>query len=489
MTNLYTKTVAELSRELHAKKISARELTTYFLDRIKQQNSKLNSFITLCEEQALKQAKEADALLASGKATSVTGIPIAQKDIFCTKGIRTTCGSKILDNFIAPYNATSVENFNRAGCILLGKTNMDEFAMGGSNENSFYGAVRNPWSLDCVPGGSSGGSAAAVAACLTPAATGTDTGGSIRQPAALCGITGLNPTYGRVSRYGMVAFASSLDQGGLLARTAEDIAMLLEVMAGYDPKDSTSVNREVPHYAHELNHPIKGLKVGLPKEYFGEGLHPEVAQAVQETAKLLEKQGAKLMDISMPHTALAVAAYYILAPAECSSNLSRYDGVRYGYRCKDPKDLKDMYCRSRTEGFGAEVKRRILIGTHALSSGYYDAYYLKAQKIRRLIHNDFLKAFEEIDILLTPSSPFPAFKLGEKLNDPVAMYLCDIDTIAVNLAGLPGLSMPAGFTQRNLPIGAQLIGNYFEEAKILAVAHRYQQLTDWHLKMPEEFNI
>jgi len=486
--NLHTKTIAELSKDLQAKKVSSIELVTYFLDRIKKLDPKLNSFITVCEEHALKQAKEADQKLAEGKATLLTGIPIAQKDIFCTKGIRTTCASKMLDNFIAPYNATSVENFNRAGCVMLGKTNMDEFAMGSSNENSFYKAVKNPWALDYIPGGSSGGSAAAVAARLTPGATGTDTGGSIRQPAALCGITGLKPTYGRVSRYGMIAFASSLDQGGLLANTAEDVAMLLETIAGYDPKDSTSVNREVPKYTKFLNNNIKGLKVGLPKEYFAEGLDPEIEEAVQQVAKMLEKQGAHLIDLSLPHTYLAVPAYYILSPAECSSNLSRYDGVRYGYRCKDPKDLHDMYCRTRTEGFGDEVKRRILIGTHALSSGYYDAYYLKAQKIRRLIHNDFLKAFEEIDVLLTPSSPIPAFKIGEKANDPIAMYLCDIDTIAVNLAGLPGISIPAGFTRQNLPIGAQLIGNYFEEAKILNIAHQYQRITDWHQKIAEEFN-
>lgn len=481
---MLNKSIAELSKDLQNKKISSTELTRYFLDRIEKFNSELNCFITITQETALTQAKVADERIAKGQATPLTGIPIVHKDIFCTKGIKTSCGSKILDNFIAPYDATVVERFNAAGTVLLGKTNMDEFAMGSSNENSFYGPVKNPWDVECIPGGSSGGSAAAVAARLTLGATGSDTGGSIRQPAALCGITGLKPTYGRVSRYGMIAFASSLDQGGPLAQSAEDAAMLLNVMAGHDEHDSTSINKKTPDYTATLNNNLKGLKIGLPKEYFGEGLDPIFTDAIDAVKKQLESLGAQFIEISLPHTNLAASAYYVLAPAECSSNLARYDGVRYGYRCKDPVDLEDLYKRTRSEGFGAEVKRRIMIGTYVLSAGYYDAYYLKAQKIRRLMRNDFLDAFKQVNIILTPSTPAPAFKMGEKINDPIAMYLSDIYTIAANLAGLPGVSIPAGFTN-GLPIGVQFIANYFDEARILNVAHRYQQQTNWHQQIPE----
>ncbi len=480
-------TLAELSRQLRTKKISSVELTRHYLQRIRQYDPQLNCFVTVTEAQALQQAEAADALIAAGKGGALTGIPVAQKDIFCTQGIKTSCGSKMLDNFIAPYNATSVEQFNAAGTVLLGKTNMDEFAMGSSNENSFYGPVKNPWDITKIPGGSSGGSAAAVAARLAPAATGTDTGGSIRQPAALCGITGLKPTYGRVSRYGMIAFASSLDQGGPLAQTAEDAALLLGVMAGYDPKDSTSIDQPVPDYTQFLNDDLQGLKIGLPMEYFGDGLDPVIAKSIDELIKVLEKLGAKTFQISLPNTNLGASVYYVLAPAECSSNLARYDGVRYGYRCKDPVNLEDLYKRSRSEGFGREVKRRILIGTYVLSSGFYDAYYSRAQKIRRLIRDDFTEAFKKVDVILTPSTPTPAFNIGEKMTDPVAMYLSDVYTIAVNLAGIPGLSFPIGFSQSGLPLGGQLIGSYFSEAKLLNIAHRYQQETDWHRRTPPNF--
>jgi aspartyl-tRNA(Asn)/glutamyl-tRNA(Gln) amidotransferase subunit A len=480
------KTIAELSKDLAAKKISSTELTTFFIDRIKKFDKQLNSFITLTEEHALLAAKEADAKIASGNASPLTGIPIAQKDIFCTQGIKTSCGSKMLDNFISPYDATVIKNFKNAGAVMLGKTNMDEFAMGSSNENSHYGPVKNPWNLEMVPGGSSGGSAAAVAAYLAPGSTGTDTGGSIRQPAALCGITGLKPTYGRVSRFGMVAFASSLDQGGPFARTAEDTAMLLNIMASFDQNDSTSVDSPKPDYTKTLNDSIQGLRIGVPKEFFGEGLDPEVAKLIQNAIKEYEKMGATIHEISLPNSSLSIPAYYVVAPAECSSNLARFDGVRYGHRCKDPKDLMDLYTRSRSEGFGSEVKRRIMIGTYALSAGYYDAYYLKAQKIRCLIKNDFDEAFKKVDVIMGPTTPTPAFKIGEKADDPLSMYLSDIYTIAVNLAGLPGMSIPAGFV-RNLPIGLQLIGNYFAEARLLNVAHAYQKVSDWHLRTPEGF--
>lgn len=480
-------TLAELSRQLRAKKISSVELTRHYLQRIRQYDPQLNCFVTVTEAQALQQAEAADALIAAGKGGALTGIPVAQKDIFCTQGIKTSCGSKMLDNFIAPYNATTVEQFNAAGTVLLGKTNMDEFAMGSSNENSFYGPVKNPWDITKIPGGSSGGSAAAVAARLTPAATGTDTGGSIRQPAALCGVTGLKPTYGRVSRYGMIAFASSLDQGGPLTQTAEDAALLLGVMAGYDPRDSTCIDQPVPDYTQFLNDDLQGLKIGLPVEYFGDGLDPAIAKSIDELIKVLEKLGAKTFQISLPNTNLGASVYYVLAPAECSSNLARYDGVRYGYRCKDPVNLEDLYKRSRSEGFGREVKRRILIGTYVLSSGFYDAYYTRAQKIRRLIRDDFTEAFKKVDVILTPSTPTPAFNIGEKMTDPVAMYLSDVYTIAVNLAGIPGLSFPMGFSQSGLPLGGQLIGAYFSEARLLNIAHRYQQETDWHQRTPPSF--
>jgi aspartyl-tRNA(Asn)/glutamyl-tRNA(Gln) amidotransferase subunit A len=480
---MHHKSLTELASALRARKFSSEELTQHYLKRIEQLDKDLNSFITVATEEALKQAKAADAILQSGGGGPMTGIPIAHKDIFCTTGIKTSCGSKMLDNFIAPYDATVVSRLSAAGAVILGKTNMDEFAMGSSNETSFYGAVKNPWAHDRVPGGSSGGSAAAVAARLTPAATGTDTGGSIRQPAALCGITGLKPTYGRVSRYGMIAFASSLDQGGPMARTAEDAALLLSAMAGFDKRDSTSVEQEFSDYTLSLEESIKGIKIGLPKEYFGEALAPNIATAIANSIKEFEGLGAQVREVSLPNTALAVPTYYVVAPAECSSNLSRYDGTRFGYRCENPKDILDLYCRSRGEGFGAEVKRRILIGTYVLSAGYYDAYYLKAQKLRRLISNDFKQAFTDVDVIMSPTSPTSAFRLGEKTNDPVAMYLADIYTIGVNLAGLPAISIPAGFAN-GLPVGLQIIGNYFSEAHLLNIAHRYQQITDWHCHIP-----
>jgi aspartyl-tRNA(Asn)/glutamyl-tRNA(Gln) amidotransferase subunit A len=480
------KTIAELSHELSTKKISSVELTKYFLERIQKYNVQLNCFITVCEEEAMLAAKIADEKRAQGLANPLTGIPLAQKDIFCTQGVKTSCASKMLDNFISPYDATTVQQFKNADVVMLGKTNMDEFAMGSSNENSFYGPVKNPWNMECVPGGSSGGSAAAVAAHLAPCATGTDTGGSIRQPAALTGISGLKPTYGRVSRYGMIAFASSLDQGGLFAKTAEDIAMLLNVMAGFDKMDSTSMDVPVPDYTKTLNDSIQGLRIGLPKEYFNEGLNPEIARAIQDAIKTYEKMGCTLHDIELPNSKLSIPAYYVIAPAECSSNLARFDGVRYGYRCKDPRDLTDLYERTRSEGFGKEVIRRIMIGTYALSAGYYDAYYIKAQKIRHLIREDFINAFKKVDIILGPTTPEPAFKIGARTGDPLSMYLSDIYTIAVNLAGLPGMSIPTGFVNQ-LPIGLQLIGNFFDEARLLNTAHQYQKVTDWHTKTPEGF--
>jgi aspartyl-tRNA(Asn)/glutamyl-tRNA(Gln) amidotransferase subunit A len=483
---MFEKTVTELSRALARKETSSVELTRALLERINKYKD-LNAFITVDPERSLAQAKAADARIAKGAAGALTGIPIAQKDIFCTDGWLTTCGSKILSNFVAPYDATIIDRFNRAGAVCLGKTNMDEFAMGSSNETSYYGAVKNPWGSGRVPGGSSGGSAAAVAARLAPAATGTDTGGSIRQPAALTGLTGLKPSYGRVSRYGMIAFASSLDQGGPMCRTAEDCALLLNTMAGFDPRDSTSVDEPVPDYTKSLNNDIQGLRIGLPKEYFSEGLSPEVAQVVQAAIGEYKKLGAQIVEISLPNSKLAIPCYYVLAPAEASSNLSRFDGARYGYRAKDYTDLLDMYCKTRAEGFGAEVKRRIMIGTYALSAGYYDAYYLKAQQLRRLIAQDFERAFQSCDVIMGPTSPTTAFKIGEKSDDPVAMYLSDIYTISVNLAGLPGMSIPAGFAPDGLPVGLQLVGKYFDEARLLNVAHRYQQATDWHQRMPKGF--
>ncbi len=481
---MYNLTIAELVRGLQSKAFSSVELTQHFLDRIAALNPDYNAVITVTADQALKAAIAADKRLAAGGAPALCGVPILHKDIFCTKGVRTSCGSKMLDNFIPPYNATVVENFEQAGAVVLGKTNMDEFAMGSSNETSFYGPVKNPWSTDCVPGGSSGGSAAAVAARLAPAATATDTGGSIRQPAALCGITGLKPTYGRVSRWGMIAFASSLDQAGPMARTAEDCALLLSCMASLDDKDSTSIDHKIDDYSASLNNSIKGLKIGVPSEYFSEGLDKGTEQAVRQALSDLEAQGAELVDISLPNSGLSVPAYYVIAPAEASANLSRFDGVKYGYRCEDPKDLQDLYSRTRAEGFGEEVQRRILIGTYCLSAGYYQAYYGKAQQVRQLIRHDFTQAFEQVDVILGPTCPSPAFKFGSKGDDPVAMYLEDIYTIATNLAGLPGMSVPCGMVD-NKPVGLQIIGNYFDEALMLNVAHQYQQVTHWHNLAPE----
>ncbi|MBI3140537.1 MAG: Asp-tRNA(Asn)/Glu-tRNA(Gln) amidotransferase subunit GatA [Rhodocyclales bacterium] len=485
----------ELAAALAQRKLSSVELTGLFLDRIERLNPALNAFVTIDRQKSLAQAGLADARLAAGQAGPLTGIPVAHKDIFCTRGWLTTCGSKMLSNFVSPYDATVIEHFNAAGCVTLGKTNMDEFAMGSSNETSFYGPVKNPWDAAAVPGGSSGGAAAAIAARLAPAATGTDTGGSIRQPAALCGLTGLKPTYGVVSRYGMIAFASSLDQGGPMAKSAEDCAALLNVMAGFDARDSTSLNLPAEDYAREINapgatragdKPLAGLRIGLPKEFFAAGLAPDVARAIEAAIAEYRKLGATTVDVGLPNMQLSVPAYYVIAPAEASSNLSRFDGVRYGYRAPAYGDLIDMYCKSRAQGFGAEVKRRILIGTYVLSHGYYDAYYLQAQRIRRLIAQDFAAAFRQCDVILGPTSPSVAFNLGEKAGDPVQMYLSDIYTIAVNLAGLPGMSIPCGFGDKNRPVGLQLIGNYFDEARMLNAAHRYQLATDWHTRMPEE---
>ena len=477
-------TLTELAKGLKAGDFSSRELTTSLLDRIERLDGDINSLITVTRDQALSAADAADQARAKGDSRALAGLPLAIKDIFCTQGIRTSCGSKMLDNFQAPYNATVVEKLEAAGMISLGKTNMDEFAMGSSNESSFYGPVKNPWDRTAVPGGSSGGSAAAIAAGLAPAALGTDTGGSIRQPAAFCGITGLKPTYGRVSRYGMIAFASSLDQGGPMARSAEDCAHLLGAIAGHDLRDSTSVARVVPDYLAELDAPLDGLKIGLPKEYFGNGLDAEVESAIREAIRVYESLGAKVCEVSLPHTHLAVPAYYVIAPAEASSNLSRYDGVRFGHRCENPVDLEDLYKRTRAEGFGDEVKRRILIGTHTLSEGFFDAYYRKAQQVRRLIRQDFVDAFEEVDVLMGPAAPTPAFDLGAK-KDPVSMYLQDIYTIAINLAGIPGISVPAGFAGKR-PIGLQILGQHFAESQLLNVAHQFQQATDWHRRHPTD---
>ncbi|MES1981135.1 MAG: Asp-tRNA(Asn)/Glu-tRNA(Gln) amidotransferase subunit GatA [Pseudomonadota bacterium] len=481
----------QLSTALHSKKISSVELTQLYLQRIAALNPELNAYITVNPELSLAQARAADTRLAQGLAQPLTGIPIAQKDIFCARGWRTTCGSKMLHNFVAPYDAHVVAQFNNAGAINLGKTNMDEFAMGSSNETSYYGKVRNPWNRNAVPGGSSGGTAAAVAARLCAAATGTDTGGSIRQPAALCGISGLKPTYGVVSRYGMIAFASSLDQAGPMARSAEDLALLLNVMAGFDERDSTSLQREPEDYTRDLNRPLSGLRIGLPREFFSAGLSSDVGLAVEAAVTEYKKLGATVVDISLPNSRLSIPVYYVLAPAEASSNLSRFDGVRYGYRAPEYTDLADMYEKSRAQGFGAEVKRRIMIGTYVLSHGYYDAYYLQAQKIRRLIAQDFVEAFRQCDVIMGPTSPTTAFNLGEKGDDPVQMYLSDIYTIAVNLAGLPGMSIPAGFGAGSngnpgMPVGLQIIGNYFTEAQMLNVAHQYQLATDWHSRAPQD---
>ena len=480
---MYNKSLKELSASLRSKEVSSVELSQYFLARIKHFDGELNSVITSNEEMALSAAQQADKVIASGEGGLLTGIPLLHKDIFCTQGLRTSCGSKMLDNFIAPYTATAVNKLELAGAVMLGKTNMDEFAMGSSNETSFYGGVKNPWDLETVPGGSSGGSAAAVAARLAPLASGTDTGGSIRQPAAFCGITGIKPTYGRVSRYGMIAFASSLDQGGAMAKSAEDAAIMLQAMSGFDEKDSTSVDKPVDDLLTGLGDSIKGLRVGLPKEFFSEELDVDIREKVEAALDALKSAGAIIKEISLPNINLSVPAYYVVAPAECSANLSRFDGVRFGHRCESPKDLEDLYKRSRGEGFGDEVKRRIMMGAYVLSAGYYDAYYKKAQQVRRLIKQDFVDAFKEVDVIASATAPSVAFTSGEKKDDPVSMYLSDIFTIGVNLAGLPAMSVPCGFVDKK-PVGMQLIGNYFEESRLLNVGHQYQQLTDWHLAVP-----
>ena len=481
---MFNLSLKQLSTLLAERKISSVELTREFLKRSRMLNHDYNAFITFNEEASLTQARAADSMIAGGRAGGLTGIPVAQKDIFCTKGWLTTCGSRMLSNFVSPYDAHVVERFNAAGAVILGKTNMDEFAMGSSNETSFYGPVKNPWDTSAVPGGSSGGSACAVAARMVPAATGTDTGGSIRQPAALCGISGLKPTYGLVSRYGMIAFASSLDQGGPMAKSAEDLALLLNVMAGFDARDSTSLMQETEDYRRHLEKPLEGLRIGLPKEYFVKEINDDVARSVEAAIGEYRKLGAKTVEVSLPNTPLSVPVYYVLAPAEASSNLSRFDGVRYGYRAPEYSDLNDMYRKSRAQGFGAEVKRRILIGTYVLSHGYYDAYYLQAQKLRRLMAHDFSEAFKQCDVIMGPTSPTVAFNLGERVSDPVQMYLSDAYTIAVNLAGLPGMSIPAGFGSKGRPVGLHIVGNYFSEAKMLNVAHQYQKVTDWHMRIP-----
>lgn len=483
MTDLHRLSIRELSEGLKTAQFSSRELTEHYLKRIAHIDPKVKSYVTVTAEQALAEADAADAALKSGNAHALAGIPLAHKDIFCTQGIKTTAGSKMLDNFISPYDATVVAKAKAAGLVTLGKVNMDEFAMGSTSENSYVGATSNPWALDHVPGGSSGGSAAAVAADLAPIATGTDTGGSIRQPASFCGLTGLKPTYGRVSRFGMIAYASSLDQGGPMARSAEDCAYLMNVIAGHDAKDSTSINKEVDDYVANLNGTtVKGLRIGIPKQYFNvAGLDADVKARVEESLKKLEEMGATLVEIDLNMTEAYVPTYYLIAPAEASSNLSRFDGVRYGYRCENPVDLMDLYKRSRSEGFGAEVQRRILIGTYALSAGYYDAYYVKAQKVRRLIQQDFLKAFENVDVIAAPSAPTTAYKIGANLS-PTEMYLGDIYTLAVNLAGLPAINAPVGFDKDSLPVGLQLIGNYWAESQLLSIVHQYQQNTDWHTK-------
>jgi aspartyl-tRNA(Asn)/glutamyl-tRNA(Gln) amidotransferase subunit A len=477
--------ISDLSAALAGKRVSSVELTRAFLGRIAQLEE-LNAFITVDEAGALERARRADAARARGEGGPLAGIPFAHKDIYCTKGLRTTCGSRMLENFVPPYDAHVVEQFDRAGMVLLGKCNMDEFAMGSSNENSYFGPVRNPWNRRRVPGGSSGGAAAAVAARLAPVATGTDTGGSTRQPAAFSGVCGLRPTYGLVSRYGIVAFASSLDQAGPMARSAADLALMLNVMAGHDPRDSTSVNRTKEDYTQGLDLRLDGMRIGLPKEYFGEGLEPAVRKAVEAAVAWFKAQGARIVEIDLPLTRLAVAVYYVIAPAEASSNLSRYDGVRYGHRAKEFTDLIDMYCRTRAEGFGAEVKQRILVGTYVLSHGYYDAYYLQAQKVRRLISREFQQAFQKVDLVLGPTAPTTAFELAAKTSDPVQMYLGDIFTIPAPLAGLPALSVPCGFDDAGLPVGLQLMGAHFSEARLLGAAHRYQQATDWHRRVPTE---
>jgi aspartyl-tRNA(Asn)/glutamyl-tRNA(Gln) amidotransferase subunit A len=483
---MYAMSLAELAAGLRERRFSSEELTEHYLARIDAHAGTLNAFITVAHESALRSARAADTERAAGRAGALTGVPLAHKDIFCTEGLRTTCGSRMLDQFVSPYDATVVAKLKAAGTVLLGKTNMDEFAMGSSSETSYYGAVKNPWNTQRVPGGSSGGSAAAVAARLVPAATATDTGGSIRQPAALCGVSGLKPTYGRVSRYGMIAFASSLDQGGVIAASAEDAALMLSAIAGFDPRDSTSVDTPVPDYVALLGKPIAGLRVGIVKEFFDAGLDRENARRVEEALAVYTRLGAKLMEVSLPNLALSVPTYYVVAPAECSSNLARYDGVRFGHRCSEPRDLQDLYRRSRGEGFGAEVKRRIMTGTYVLSAGYYDAYYLKAQKVRQLIAKDFRDAFLKVDMLMGPTTPTPAFAIGAKMGDPITMYLNDIYTIGANLAGLPAISIPCGFVGA-LPVGLQLLGPHFAEDALLNAAHAYQRESDWHRQMPQGF--
>jgi len=483
---MHTLSIKEMSKKLQERSLKSVDLTQYYLDRIEKYDMEINAFITVTPELAIEMAKQADQMLDEGKGGLLTGIPIAHKDIFCVDGVRATCGSKMLGNFVAPYDASVVEKLKAEGMPILGKTNMDEFAMGSTSESSYFGATKNPWNTDYVPGGSSGGAAAVIAAGLAPLATGTDTGGSIRQPASFCGITGIKPTYGTVSRYGMIAYASSFDQGGPMARSAEDNAWMLDVMAGFDERDSTSSDMEKQGFSANLNDSIKGLKIGVPKEYFGDGLDAEVATLINDAIGELKKQGAEIVEVSLPNKDLAVPAYYVLAPAEASSNLSRFDSVRYGYRCENPEDLEDLYTRSRSEGFGSEVKRRIMVGAYALSAGYYDAYYLKAQKIRRIVRDDFTHAFEKCDVIVGPVAPSPAFKIGEKIDDPISMYLADLYTIPVNLAGMPAMSVPAG-SVNGLPVGLHIIGNYHSEAKLLNVAHQYQQTTDWHKQMPKGF--
>ncbi|QAX81869.1 Asp-tRNA(Asn)/Glu-tRNA(Gln) amidotransferase subunit GatA [Candidatus Pseudomonas adelgestsugas] len=483
---MHNMTLAEIARGLADKKFSSEELIKTLLIRITELDHKVNSFISITEELAIDQARAADTRRANGENSALLGVPIAHKDLFCTKGIRTSCGSKMLDNFKAPYDATVVLKLAAAGAVTLGKTNMDEFAMGSASESSYYGAVKNPWNLQYVPGGSSGGSAAAVAARFLPATTATDTGGSIRQPAAFTNLTGLKPTYGRVSRWGMIAYASSLDQGGPLARTAEDCATLLQGMAGFDKQDSTSIDEPMPDNNVSLNVSLKGLRIGVPKEYLGADLDPRIAELVHNSIKELEKLGAVIKDINLPSSQYAIIAYYVIALAEASSNLSRFDGVRFGYRCENPKDLEDLYKRSRSEGFGAEVQRRIMVGIYVLSAGYYNAYYIKAQKIRRMIKNDFMAAFKEVDVIIGPTTPNLAWKIGAKISNPMTEYLEDLYTINANLTGLPGLSMPAGFID-GLPVGVQLLAPYFQESRLLNIAHQYQQNTDWHTRTPTGF--
>ena len=483
MSALHAHTLTQLADGLRRKRFSSVELVGELLARIEKSQPLLNAFISVTAAAALEAARAADRTLAAGAGAALTGVPIVHKDIFCTAGVRTTCGSRMLENFVAPYDATVVAKLKGAGAIMLGKTNMDEFAMGSSNENSYFGPVRNPWNPQLVPGGSSGGSAAAVAARLTPGATGTDTGGSIRQPAALCGITGMKPTYGRVSRYGMIAFGSSLDQGGTLTASAADAALMLREMAGFDARDSTSVDTPVPDYVAALEEPVAGLRIGVLAEFFDKGLDADNERCVREALRILESLGASVRQVSLPNLPLSVPVYYVVAPAECSSNLARYDGVRFGHRCENPRDLGDMYRRSRGEGFGAEVKRRIMTGTYVLSAGYYDAYYLKAQRVRALINADFVRAFESVDVLIGPTTPTPAFPIGAKTDDPITMYLNDIYTIGANLAGLPAISVPCGFAQ-GLPVGLQIVGPHFSEARVLGTAHAFQRATDWHTRIP-----